>query len=155
MFTYLTLFLQHFDEFWYFSLLVTALVWKTCVWCCVVSLLEQAVSTGGKVFFFPLDEKPVRINRTVNKSVLWTDYSLIRDLWSSVSNLQPLNLQGVFVLSKCEVHCETWLWPPNCQWLPSNVSSWPRSTENFSQVALAFRFRESSHICPLCQGPGL
>lgn len=80
MFTSLALFLKHFDEFWYFSLLMTAVAWKTCVWCCVASLLEQAVSTGGKNKFFPLDEKSVRNNRTVNKSVLWTDYSLIRDL---------------------------------------------------------------------------
>lgn len=48
------------------------------VW--LASLLEQAVSRGGKDIFLPLDEKPVRINRTVNKSVLWTNYSLIRDL---------------------------------------------------------------------------
>lgn len=33
-----------------------------------------------RYFIFPLDEEPVGINRTVNKSVLWTDYSLIRGL---------------------------------------------------------------------------
>lgn len=148
---FLTLFLIHFYEFWYFSLLMTAVVWKTRVWCCVVPLLQAQVER----LFFSLDKKPVRIKRTVNKSILWTDYSLIRDLWSSASNLQPLNFQGVLVVSKCEVHCETWLWPPDCQQLLRNISSRPRSTENFSQVALGFRFRESSRICPLCQGSGL
>lgn len=108
MFTSLTLFLKHFDEFWYSSLLMTAVVWKTCVWCCVVSS-GAGCKYRWKGYFFPFDEKPVRINRTVNKSVLWTDYSLIRDLWSSVYNLQPLNFQGVLVVSKCEAHCETWL----------------------------------------------
>lgn len=84
-------------------------------------LVLCGVSSGAgckyrwKGYFFPLDEKPVRINRTVNKSVLWTDYSLIRDLWSSAYNLQPLNFQGVLVVSKCEAHCETCFWPPDCQ----------------------------------------
>lgn len=53
-----------------------------------------------RIFFFPLDVESAEINRTVNKSVTWTYYSLIKSLWSSTSDLQPLNLQGLG-LSKC------------------------------------------------------
>lgn len=50
--------------------------------------------------FFPLDVESAEIYRTVNESVICTDYSLIRSLWSSRSDLQPLNFQSLG-LSKC------------------------------------------------------
>ena len=102
-----------------------------------------------RIFFFPLDVESAEINRTVNKSVTWTYYSLIKSLWSSTSDLQPLNLQGLG-LSKCRSWARNSTLTSKVPVLPQKFSGWPRSAENFSQTALRFRFRESSQIWPLC-----
>lgn len=61
-------------------------------WCYLRRKMQVQVK---RIFFFPLEVKYAEINRTVNKYFIWIDYSLIRSLWSSRSDLQPLNFHSL------------------------------------------------------------